>query len=62
MTSKRTYSELQDELDEILLQLQSGELDIDKALKLHTEGEKLVAELEAYLANAKNEIEHLKSK
>lgn len=60
MTSKKTYSQLQAELDELLLELQSGELDIDKALILHKEGEKLVAELEAYLASAKNEITHLK--
>lgn len=60
MGSKKTYSQLQAELDELLLQLQSGDLDIDKALTLHKEGEKLVAELEAYLASAKNEITHLK--
>lgn len=62
MTNKKSYRELQDELDEILLQLQSGELDIDKALKLNKAGEKLIAELEAYLAVAKNEIIHLKKK
>lgn len=60
MTTKKTYGQLQAELDELLLQLQSGDLDIDKALILHKEGEKLVTELEAYLAHAKNEITHLK--
>lgn len=60
MKTKKTFVQLQAELDGLLLQLQSGDLDIDKALILHKEGEKLVAELEAYLANAKNEITHLK--
>lgn len=62
MTIKKSYQQLQAELDEVLILLQSGELDIDKALTLHKQGEKLVEELEAYLANAKNEIEHLKGK
>ncbi len=62
MRTKKTYKQLQGELDELLDQLQSVELDIDKALILHKEGEKLVAELEEYLTNAKDEIEHLKGK
>lgn len=62
MGTKKSYKLLQGELDEVLEQLQSVELDIDKALILHKEGEKLVAELEAYLTNAKNEIEHIKGK
>ena len=62
MTTKKTYQQLQAELDAILEQFQSVELDIDKALTLHKEGEKLVAELEEYLKNAKNQIEHLNKK
>lgn len=58
--SKKSYKQLQTELDDLLEQLQSAEIDIDKALILHKEGEKLVAELESYLKDAKNEIEHLK--
>lgn len=58
--TKKSYKQLQEELDDLLEQLQSEELDIDKALILHKEGEKLVAELETYLAEAKNEIKHLK--
>ena len=60
MTGKKSYKQLQEELDELLEQLQSAELDIDKALILHKEGERLVGELESYLKNAKNEVEHLK--
>ncbi len=60
MKSKKTYKQLQDELDALLEQFQSVELDIDKALILHKQGELLVKQLEDYLADAKNEIVHLK--
>lgn len=60
MATKKSYTQLQTELDDVLLQLQSGDLAIDEALALHKTGEKLVTELEAYLASAKNEIEQLK--
>jgi len=60
MATTKTYRQLQDELDQVLDQLQSAELDIDRALELHKKGQKLLTELEAYLKNAKNEIEQLK--
>lgn len=60
MTSKKAYKELQTELDAVLAQLQSAELDIDKALELHKQGQKLIVELEDYLNTAKNQIEHIK--
>ena len=62
MTTKKTYRQLQEELDVLLEQLQSAELDIDKAIILHNEAERLIVQLEDYLAEAKNEIKHLKSK
>ncbi len=58
--TKKTYRELQTELDDVLSQLQSAELDIDKALELYKTGQKLIEQLEDYLQNAKNEIEQLK--
>ncbi|MES2971502.1 MAG: exodeoxyribonuclease VII small subunit [Patescibacteria group bacterium] len=60
MATKKLYRELQAELDEVLEEMQSAELDIDKALDLYKKGQKLIAQLEDYLHNAKNEIEHLK--
>ena len=57
----KTYKQLQTELDEVLEELQSAELDIDKALDLYKRGQKLIAQLEDYLQNAKNEIERLKA-
>lgn len=56
----KSYKQLQTRLDEVLTQLQSAELDIDKALELYKTGQKLIEELETYLQTAKNEIEHLK--
>lgn len=60
MTSKKTYSQLQAELDEILVELQTAELDIDKAINLYKKGEAVITELEKQLQTAKNTIKHLK--
>lgn len=60
MAVKASYKQLQTQLDDTLAQLQSAELDIDKALELYKQGQKLIEQLENYLKNAKNEIEHLK--
>lgn len=60
MATKKSYRELQAELDEVLAELQSAELDIDKALELYTKGQKLIEQLENYLQHAKNEITELK--
>ena len=60
MAIKKSYRELQAELDDVLEQLQSAELDIDKALELYKKGQASISQLEKYLQTAKNEIEHLK--
>lgn len=60
MSAKKTYRELQAELNDILEQLQSAELDIDKALELYKKGQQAIKELETYLQSAKNEIVQLK--
>lgn len=56
----KTYQQLQTELDDVLAELQSVDLDIDKALKLHKQGQKLLVELENYLKTAENQIKELK--
>jgi exodeoxyribonuclease VII small subunit len=60
MATKKSYRELQTQLDQVLEELQSAELDIDKALDLYKRGQGLIKQLEEYLQTAKNEIEHLK--
>lgn len=57
---KKSYSSLQADLDEILNELQSGELDIDEAVKKYERGMKIVAELETYLKSAKNKVTKVK--
>lgn len=60
MADQKSYKELQNELDEVLHELQSADLDIDKALALHKQGEKLLDKIEDYLNNARNKIEEIK--
>jgi exodeoxyribonuclease VII small subunit len=56
-----SYQELQAQLDEILARLQSDDVDVDTALKLYQEGQKLVKSLESRLTNAENTIRKLQS-
>lgn len=56
----RKYTQIRDELDAVLDQLQDVDTDVDKALELHKKGTELVSELRDYLENAKNEIEKFK--
>lgn len=55
----KSYQELKQALDEILVRLQSGETDIDEAVKLHAEGQKILKQLDAYLQKIadKHELE-----
>lgn len=46
------YSTRAEELERILLDLQRPDIEIDAATKLHTEGLRLITELEAYLKQA----------
>lgn len=59
MTHNKSYKQMQTELDEIMNQLQSTELDIDKALELYKSGEKLIKSLDNYLKTAKNSVTKL---
>lgn len=59
MTKKLSYQELNTELELILTQLQSGEMDIDDALSAYERGQIIVKELQAFLSNAENKIKKL---
>lgn len=50
MAKARTYKQIKQELDEVLIKLQDPETDLDDAIKLHEKGKLLIAELEKYLA------------
>ena len=55
------YETLKAELDAIMLELQSEDLDVDKALKHYQRGLELVRTLEAYLKTAENKVRELKA-
>lgn len=57
--AKQSYRELEEQLAAVLAQLQSDTIDVDEALKLHEQGSKLLAALEAHLAAAAHHIETL---
>ncbi|OGL31327.1 exodeoxyribonuclease VII small subunit [Candidatus Saccharibacteria bacterium RIFCSPHIGHO2_12_FULL_41_12] len=46
---KKTYKDLKQELDEVLSQLSSGDIDIDDAIALQKKGQKLIEQIKAYL-------------
>lgn len=52
----KTYQELKEQLDDVLARLQDPATEIDDAIKLHENGKKLLAELEAYLEKAEEKI------
>lgn len=56
-----SYQEQSAELEAILLELQSGELDIEVAVKRYERGLELIAALEDYLKTAENRVRKLKA-
>ena len=61
LSTAKSYSQLQQELDSVTTQLENGDVSIDEALKLYENGLKLVAELEKQLSRAENCIIELKN-
>lgn len=59
MAKKQSYQSLSQELDQLLAELQSGELDIDAAIAAYEKGQKLIAQLQEYLKAAENKIEQV---
>lgn len=57
---KVSYGDLNEELNNILVQLQSSELEIDDAIKTYERGMKILKELEDYLKNAENKVKKIK--
>lgn len=50
------YRKLNAELDELVVKLQSGELDIDEAIVCYERGMEIIAKLQTYLKTAENKI------
>jgi exodeoxyribonuclease VII small subunit len=57
----KTYSELQEELQNVTSRLESGDLSVDEAVKYYENGLKLISELESVLKTAENRIIELKA-
>jgi exodeoxyribonuclease VII small subunit len=58
---KSDYKSLNAELDEVLLKLQSEDLDVDTAVALYERGIEITKELERYLKEAENKVSKIKA-
>lgn len=56
-----SYQEMNKELESLLSDLQSSDMDIDEALKAYERGMELVKELETYLKTTENKIIKIKT-
>lgn len=61
-SNKKSYREMSEELENILAELQAGELDIEQAIKRYERGMELAGEMERYLHDAELKITELKAK
>lgn len=62
VTKSINYKKLNVELEDILNKLQSGELDIDEAIKHYERGQMIVKQLQTYLKTAENKITKVTAK
>lgn len=62
MTSKKSYSKLKAELDEIIKWFEGDEIDIDKAIDKYEEAIVIVKDIDKYLKEAENRLTDLKPK
>ncbi len=58
---KSDYKSLNVELDEVLLKLQSDDLDVDTAVALYERGIEITKDLERYLKEAENKVSKIKA-
>lgn len=58
---KKSYQQLRKELDTILDELESKDIDIDEALALHKKGQEILNQMEKYLENISDAIKTKKS-
>lgn len=56
MSEQKSYREMRNELDEIMTNLHTSDLDIDLAIKQYERGMQLIKELEAYLKKTELKI------
>jgi exodeoxyribonuclease VII small subunit len=62
MASKTTdYTKLSAELEQLIDNLQSGNLRIDEALKAYERGQSILKQLQVYLQTAENKVKKITS-
>ncbi len=59
---EKTYTQLKNELDELLDWFETSDVDVDEALKKYDEAAKLIAELEKKLSTAELVVKKLAKK
>ncbi len=57
--SGKDYQQLADELEEIMLWFESGQVTLDEAIARYEQANKLIAEMEDYLKTAQNKIKKI---
>ncbi len=62
MTDKRTYKQIIEELDNVISELQSENVDLDKVIELYKKGQSLTNALEQYIKRSENIVKEIKSK
>lgn len=60
-TKKELYRDLRAQLDLVVEQMQSPDIDIEESLELYKKGQSLIHKLNKYLETAKIEIENIKT-
>jgi exodeoxyribonuclease VII small subunit len=62
MSNDKSYRKMAEELEQITLWFESGDIDIDEAVKKYEEATKLLDEMEKYLKTAENKIKKISLK
>jgi exodeoxyribonuclease VII small subunit len=62
MSDDKSYRKMAEELEQITLWFESGDIDIDEAVKKYEEATKLLDEMEKYLKTAENKIKKISLK
>lgn len=62
MSEINSYQSLSLQLDEVLTKLEQPDIDIDEAVMLYEQGQKIIKQLNTYLAKAENKIEKIRLK
>jgi exodeoxyribonuclease VII small subunit len=57
--TQKSYREMAEQLDQIMLWFESGDIDIDEAVKKYEEASVLISEMEKYLKTAENKIKKI---